>query len=340
MPSASGAPRASVRSTRLGFTLVELLVVISIIAILIALLIPALSGARTSARKAQTQSLFTAVSTSINQFKSQNGRLPGYFSQTEMGDQADDVGFTQMENALLDLAGGVLPATSSTAEAQKIAVQLKSGGKTVKIDTLGVGSPEGPGFLSVPVSGMENGNGSPATLGPAEPDKEQITNIPSGKLQMPDLLDAWGRPILLWSKNESAGSSPKFAYEKTSDGSARFYWQSNRGYLDAPVQRVASILGTDNNSTNRKNSLFGLLGHPSFPNPDPSLPGGANSEPLQPRGDFVLQSGGPDGIFVKGDTDSGNPGVEIKTVWYPPAPNQTADSKTPDEFDDMIQAGE
>lgn len=53
MPHQSTAPRTPPRQQRPGFTIVELLVVISVIALLIALLMPALSAAREVARASQ-----------------------------------------------------------------------------------------------------------------------------------------------------------------------------------------------------------------------------------------------------------------------------------------------
>ena len=63
------APRRATAARRplaRGFTLVELLVVVSIIAVLVAILIPALGGARNSARKTTTTALMTTVGTAIN----------------------------------------------------------------------------------------------------------------------------------------------------------------------------------------------------------------------------------------------------------------------------------
>lgn len=61
-----------------GFTLVELLVVISIIAILIALLMPAVQTARESARRAQCVNNLKQLALAVQNFESKNGHLPPY----------------------------------------------------------------------------------------------------------------------------------------------------------------------------------------------------------------------------------------------------------------------
>jgi prepilin-type N-terminal cleavage/methylation domain-containing protein len=63
---------------RLGFTLVELLVVISIIGILIGLLLPAVQAAREAARRAQCLNNQRQFGIALQQYDSQNGAFPGY----------------------------------------------------------------------------------------------------------------------------------------------------------------------------------------------------------------------------------------------------------------------
>lgn len=55
---------------RIGFTLVELLVVIAVIALLVGITVPVVSGVRTSARVAQTEATFRSLSIGLESFRS------------------------------------------------------------------------------------------------------------------------------------------------------------------------------------------------------------------------------------------------------------------------------
>jgi prepilin-type N-terminal cleavage/methylation domain-containing protein len=65
-----------VRSKRRGFTLVELLVVITIIGILIALLLPAVNKAREAARRIECTNKLKQIALAANNFVSRNGAMP------------------------------------------------------------------------------------------------------------------------------------------------------------------------------------------------------------------------------------------------------------------------
>lgn len=328
----------------MGFTLVELLVAIGIIAVLVAILVPAIGGARASARRASTSALMTSVANAINQFKTQNGRLPGFFSQHELGQSTNNTGFTTMENALLDLAGGLDP-TANLGEAQTVEITI--GTKAARINTLRVGAADGPGFLAMTAKGVGSNEPQASGLAPARWPNDQEVDASifqnGAKFQVPDILDAWGKPIILWARNEAAGSSPppEFALVNApatpgpNNPPALFYWRANRGYLATALQQRTSALGQGIAQAKIQRTMAALLGDPAFPNPTQNP-----ITPLSPRGDFVLHSAGGDGVFVN---NAGQAALEFRYLpagLAPPASWATEDDwLTLDRTDDIVQAG-
>jgi len=337
-------------NARHAFTLVELLVVVSIIAILIALLIPAIGGARKSAFRTSTTALMTSVGNGVNQFRTDKGRLPGYFSQNELGDADNRTGLTAMQNALLELSGGIAPE-ADTSQPNVINVNVQPG-KSVRVDAAAVGGPEGPGYLSIPVRARGANQGAKNGIAPAEKGRDKFWNYGPGKQDIPEVLDAWGRPLVLWMKNETAGPNPEFAQISSDSKKALFYLHSNAGIFginaNDTVHASQSVLGAALTGSNnlRIASLQGLLGNPAFPNSDPGLDDGPNSEPKSPLGDFVVHSAGPDEIFLSVSTGDGVSNGGLQGVIYKPYFEQLISAGQagnvgrrlpPDQFDDLIQ---
>ena len=66
---------------RLGFTLVELLIVITVIGILVGLLLPAINGAMSSARELAMRTEMVQIEQAIESFRTEYGFYPPSFEQ-------------------------------------------------------------------------------------------------------------------------------------------------------------------------------------------------------------------------------------------------------------------
>jgi hypothetical protein len=242
----------------------------------------------------------------------------------------------------------------------EITIMLPTGSKMAKVNTLQVGASEGR-YLNITAKGVGTNQPQSSGMAPARFPNDQIEDSMTYRggmaYQMPDIIDSWGRPIMLWSRNEAAGSNPKFAdisapnNPDANNPASLFYWWSNRGYLAAPVQKNSSALGANTGGTapadgaNYTRTMQALLGDPAFPNPaltdslgNPITPD--NPQPLSARGDFIIQSAGVDGVFLNNEGNAGlhyrylPAGIANPTVWA-----SDPDWRTIDRNDDLIQAG-
>jgi prepilin-type N-terminal cleavage/methylation domain-containing protein len=69
----------------LGFTLIEMLVVIAIIAILAAILLPALAGAKTRAKVGKAKTEMSGIEAAIRQYETEYNRMPAGKSEEQNG---------------------------------------------------------------------------------------------------------------------------------------------------------------------------------------------------------------------------------------------------------------
>lgn len=294
------------RSLGRGFSLIELLVVILIIAIVIAIIIPALGGARTAARRASTAGLMTQVTSAAEKFSQDHGgTMPGYFTPQEMASNGNTDpqrgGFTAMENALLDLIGdGAIVGEAG----------LSDGGGGAEGSLVGpfgnVGNSGKGGLTNVRVDFDKLGAGQNVYL-KAGADVLRPVDGQAGLTshqQFPDVVDAFGNPVLAWVENHAAPRKPldveEFAAYEGRDGSARYYWASNAGWLNSQAmgkggenQVDQSLLGNEGQSAAER--LTAVLGNPNFPTPMDF--NASNVLPAASRGAFVVHSAGPDGVF-------------------------------------------
>lgn len=356
MPSCTHNPAwpAPAAPQRRAFTLVELLIVISIIAVLLAILFPVLGKVQSAAKKTATETLIRDVRTSIETFRTDRGRLPGYFGATAMGKSSNEMrGFTTAENMILELSGGVFEGAnpSDGTDVMTGVGPGSSSGEQVDVDLGVIGASDGPGYLTLKQD----------ILRPIEGQVSATDEYEAGLLVrgMPDIVDPFGQPIMIWRQ---AAAVPKaitkveqFALinpgnDPTDPERASFYWASNAGYLragedgvgpgpqglgeDRIDQHALSSLGSDVEREARRRNMAAILGSPAFPGElNPTLPS-------RPRGDVVIISAGADQLYFRRASRT----VETILGYGPDARAPTDDvtdatfGETPDSFDDLIEA--
>ncbi|MBO6513936.1 MAG: prepilin-type N-terminal cleavage/methylation domain-containing protein [Phycisphaerales bacterium] len=332
---------------RTAFSLVEMLLVIAVIGVLVALLLPALSGARDTGLKVSSQSLMADLATAAQRFGNDNaGRNPGFFSEAEMGHSDNqDIGMSAAENVMLELGGSaaILGLESDPAVASLIdedAGIIAIGPKNDTMETPRV-------VVNVNLIGSDGGYFTPEQkffqVQPhgADGDGQAGSAAGEGQELMPDIVDAWGNPLLIWAQDESArgsilatsdGDEVYTQFVRVSsdgngelgdtEGPAWFYLASNHAFLNAsefgsqginmggdPTTGRASVLGDSVDDMDRIYTLAAMLASPGSYQLDPAetdLSGTTFDRvfPTRPRGRFIVHSAGIDNVYMSG-TDTG-----------------------------------
>lgn len=302
-----------------GFSLVEMLTVLAILAIVLGIVIPVVASARNAARKASTQALLASLSSAISQFQVDKRRAPGYFTQGLMG-SADNAArqFTEMENLMLDLSGGIVGssvALSPTVIQAGPSDSAQNGTVRVDVSLIGADTQATPGVTVAqyfrPDRKLLRAQDAPPPPGGGGTTGSRASGGASDHARMPVLVDPFGQPILAWSQNPAARAGSPFARESSGTGAggtdaARFYLNSNLAFLNS--QRLGktglnnnndSLLGSSVTVANRIRNLEVLLGNPAFP---------STTSPVTPtaaRGTVILHSAGRPGVFLAKDSRGG-----------------------------------
>ncbi|MFM1823865.1 MAG: hypothetical protein RI967_2131 [Planctomycetota bacterium] len=322
MPTLHLRPASTVRaaSSRRGFTLTEMLVVIGIIALLIGILLPALSRVQERARKTQSENLMQEFAKACEVFQQQFGFYPGIVPEAIL---AADPKISGTENAILHLCGGAIPQDDpayNVAPYNSWTEIVFNGGSTfgtfaIRVNPAKVG--EGPRVRGVQYKSFFSPKAddliaSPGQYGGANAD-DPFADDP---YRIPDLLDSWGTPILYMRQMRPQGSTlVAGALPADSMVDCIFAFQPLRPYLNSSAlgelgqDQANSILRAA--TANQQNAtLAQIIRNPAY---------GTASAPLtsSPRGAIVVMSAGKDGIFFARNDGPGSqtsPVVNIVTI--------------------------
>jgi type II secretory pathway pseudopilin PulG len=329
------------RRARLGFSLTELLVVIGIIVLLVGILLVALGQVQAKARRTQTESTMQQFLNACTAFQAENDRYPGVIPESVLVDPVNYVGtpavpkISSTENALLDLLGGfrVLAPTDDTtpdSAAEVVYNDYLADAVTTSSDLEITWNVPGGGVWKLAIDTRRIGegpiiNGKPRApyFTPASNELVKLTNPAN---EIPDLVDAWGQPLLYLRQARERGPLLPDGSPTQSQFAAAGLWPYVKSDSLGDLQQNqttsggnqrASILNTapDGNAT-----LAKFIAHPAIAN--------------QAKGGICLISAGPDGVYFSRVDGPGSQGTPIDDI-VTNSNNEYNNPKVVDDYDDV-----
>ena len=331
-----------------GFSITELLVVIGIIVLLIGILLPALGRVREKARVTETTSVMEEFAKACDAFNQQFGFYPGIVPEEYL---ANDPKITPMENAVLHLAGGAvrqdeLPVFIDGVQYNDLAsIQFEPGNSASTGQIISFAGPSDVFRIAVYAPAVGDG---PFIQGKRyapffSPKGEQFRpakyNLGEegtlGEIEfIPTVTDAWGQPVMYARRLRSTGPlvgantlSSQFSY----DAQGRVLAAESLGDF-SQNQRQFSILNRATGTSDPKLDTFAQVLR------TPAIGFATQPQSGAPRGEYILISAGPDGVFFSTADGPGSPGAQVLDI----ISGTSNDYGTPtvvDEYDDIIVAG-
>lgn len=333
-------------SANKGFTLVELLVVIAIIVLLIGILLPALAAASAAAKNTKTSNTMNEFAKACDLFYQEHGFYPGVFTEYDLfreAESAGDLPLSSTENALLHLMGGWI-AFSDPNYANVQGVELDINGTKIKIPAKDVNGTMIP--TEIGTGSIINGRQYGAYFTPGN-DEFGYASGQAGEddIQLPDLLDGWGNPIVFVRRANPLG----FMFTDAIDSQFHRHGanpyllstqlgESNQNQTDSSGYEDYSLFNVNGNSTFNTSmsmpnwNLMQMIGHQGF------MQGSASNQDLTysaARGEYFLISAGADGIYFSRTDGFGSTGFEGNSG----AVDEIPTAATIGEWDDLVLTG-
>lgn len=312
-----------------GFTLTELLVVIAIIVLLLGVLLPALAAVRNSALRTRTTSTMNGFASAAATFQQDHDRLPGIVPESVLAQS--DAPISGTENAILDMMGGAF------LEAEDPEYYANLGGDWQEFHNFGGNI----GGLKINLAMIGNGPRIDGrTHNPylsLSQDELQYVEGQAGEdsdFPLPDLLDAYGQPIMYLRSQRRNGplvgpaqvGSPGQQRPQFSPEPLYPYLQSE-GLGELGKDQIGGGEASILNGGDTYELLAQILRNPGLGDADDPINTG------QPRGPFALFSAGRDGIYF---SRIDGPGTSDE-----PDDGQTLleNPQVVEEYDDLVQFG-
>ncbi|MCH8824506.1 MAG: type II secretion system protein [Planctomycetes bacterium] len=315
-------PRRSSARDR-AFSMVELLVVIAIISVLAGLLLVALGGARARAEVTKTRATMQSFASACDTFQLEHSQYPGIIPETIL---AANPAISGTENALLHFMGGysVLspqdgPSSAAALEydnfgdcgANILCYTFGTSGWKLKVDTQRIG--EGPLINGTLYSPYFTPKGDELQVANGQVGTPQFGGMGGGGI--PDLIDAWGQPIVFVKRSrpigplafENGSGPPQFLYGTMvpyieSKGLGEFGKDQMDGGKGSIFNNAAGSPPADRYAT-----FAQILRHAAFGEPDDPLRGNS-------QGAYMLFSAGPDGIYFSIADGPGTPKDTVNNI--------------------------
>jgi prepilin-type N-terminal cleavage/methylation domain-containing protein len=334
-----------------GFTMTELMVVIGIIAVLAGILLTAMGGVRRRALSTQTESTMQEFAKAAEAFQIEHNRYPGIIPEQVLAQVYTGPGslpISGTENALLELMGGARAASEYNYDENELNEVGVCGDQDVVCPDLSAADVDWE--LRVNINRIGEGplldgrihapyfTPSEASL-QAVPGQNKVDFQPdpyNGDLfpPIPDLIDAWGQPIIYVRRARENGD-----LVGDPGTTSQFFTATMKPYTESvKLGRVGANqmnesvlnLGPDDNAT-----FAQILRHPGFG----TYGSAAEAFAGTPRGAFVLISAGPDGIYFSRKDGPGTPKDPVVDIVANTIEDSYNSPRVVEEYDDLRTFG-